>query len=393
MRFSRDFLKYNGCDTPVDIDYIDTNDVMKGKGDQPPVDKDCKPAWWEGEAEWCAQQGSLEGMSRVADEIYAIAGGVHILSAEDTAKIEESVRYAHELASRGDRRGYYHLGKLYGDAYGQYSDPVLAFNYMKKAAEMDYPDAFFELGHKYLDGMGAARDFDAARQAWARGAVLGDVLSNSELTRFDESVAASKKRAQLKNDFLAIVGRGTGAGYKFAVRANDMADKLEAASKGPAGARYLLGTSIDCLSEMNDSAADIVPALTKLYPNAEEIIRQRIRIALGLLHYGTPQAATLMASVAMQVKPSEAADRINLDDTARIRSEALIALASFGVASAPIVDMVSPLLNSADRYTRMLTLAVIEKSTDRSKRKLAVPLLSDASPMVKAEAQRFLASP
>jgi S1-C subfamily serine protease len=393
LRFSREFLRYNGCAMPADIDYIDANDVMTGKGDQPPVDKDCKPYWYEGEAEFCAEHGSLEGMNRVADEIYTIANKIGMLSPEDTLKIENSVRYAHELASREDRRGYYHLGELYFDAYGEYSDPDLAFSYTKKAADLDYADAFFTLGHAYFYGRGTTRNVEAARQAWARGAVLGDVHSNSELSRFDETLAYSQKRAKLKNDFLAIIGRGTGSGYSFATKVDDMTDKLEAASRGPGGAGYLLGTAIDCLSEMRESAPEIVPALTKLYPNADEAIRQRIRIALPQLRYSTPEAAKLMADVAMAVKPTEAAARINLDDTARIRGEALIALASFGAGSATSIDVIAPLLKSADRYTRMLALAVVKKSGDRSKRNLATPLLSDDSPMVRAEAQRFLNSP
>lgn len=388
LRFSKEFLTYNGCATPPDLDYIGPSDLQKSTNNSAPVERDCKQPWYTGEAQYCAEKGSPDAMDRVAQEMYTTANSVSFLSPKDTEKIEGAVRWAHELASRDDRRGFYHLGKFYANAYGKPKISGLAFSYLRKAADLEHPESFHSLGYFYFEGAGTTKDVDAARQAWARGAVLGDIFSSSQLTDFQKKVTASERLDRLRDDLIQIVERGNGTPYRFKTKIEGFTDRLEEAFVR-FGNEYMLGRAVDSLASMKGFAPASVPVMVKQYPNLPESVRKRIRVALGSLGFGTREATFLMANVALSNRAAEEPDRINLNDDARQRAEALIALASFGSISTDIVDQIAPLLKSKDRYVRLLTLSVIGETKDKSKRRLIEPLIDDTSNMVKVEAARY----
>ena len=109
MRFSREFLEYNGCDVPEDIEYTNFEN-LRGESERDNVERDCQPEWWVGEAEYCAVRGSTEAMALLARDILVLGGSIKFLSAEETERTENAVRWADELANRGDPRGAYYLG-------------------------------------------------------------------------------------------------------------------------------------------------------------------------------------------------------------------------------------------------------------------------------------------
>lgn len=386
LRFSRRFLEYHGCDVPDDIEYIDSED-LRGQDDQNNVERDCKPEWWKGEAEYCALKDSKEAMARIASNIKLLSGNVTFLSTEETEQVENAVRWADELAIRGDPRGEYYLGYMYWNGFGKPSVPELAFSYMKKAAEGEYPDAFGSLGLMYQEGLLVQRNPTLARSTWVRGAVLEDSYSKWKLESFETREKWITQGAQLSNDFIEIIRRGGGSGYKFRVR-NELALRFEEALRSYGG-DYLLGIAIDQLGESKDLAFQSVPLMIEKYRQFKPYFQQRIRLALNNLRYGTPEAAQLMADVVFSVKPAEDSERINLDNDARIRHEALSALSAFGHISESVATQIVPLLHSKDRHIRLLAMAVIGEIGKPEFDALIDDMTQDKSLMVRLEAERL----
>lgn len=384
LRFSREFLEHHGCDVPNDLDYIGSED-LRGQYDQNNVERDCKHEWWKGEAEYCALKGSTEAMARVASNIKILSGKIKFLSAEETEQVENAVRWADELAIRGDPRGKYYLAYMYWNGFGKPNVPELAFSYMKKAAEGEYPDAHGSLGLMYQNGLLVQRNPTLARRTWARGAVLEDSYSKWKLESFEKREQWIDQGAQLSSDFINIIRRGRGSGYKFRVR-NELALRYEEAARSNGG-DYLLGTAINQLGKNKELAFQSVPLMIKKYRQFKPYIQRRIRIALKSLRYGTPEAARLMAEVVFSVKPAEDSERINLDNDARLRHEALSAIATFGPASESVANQIATLLYSKDRYIRLLAMAVIGEIGKPEFNAMIDDMTQDKSLMVRLEAE------
>jgi ligand-binding sensor domain-containing protein len=386
-RFSRDFLEYHGCDIPTDLKFTNSEDLRRPE-DRNNVERDCRPNWWEGEAEYCALKGSTEAMVRLADRISVLAGSVKFLSIEETMQAENAVRWADELAQRGDPRGAYYLGYMYLNGFGKPRIPELAFSLMRKAADGNYSEAFGSLGLMYLDGLFVKRNLSLARSTWARGAVLEDSYSKSSLESFEFRKQSMEQESKLSKDFLNILKRASGSNYTFSVR-NELALRYEEAARS-FGDDYLLSSAIDQLAGNKELAPKSVPLMVDKYPLLKPYIQQRIRIAFERLRYGTPEAAQLMADEIFSVNPAEDGKRINLSDDARLRHEALLALAAFGPVSGSVVNRILPLLNSKDRHIRLLVLAVIGKAGKPELHELIEKMTHDKSLMVRFEADRLL---
>lgn len=380
-RFSRRFLEYHGCSVPKDLTFVEPDFNQEAH--------DCKPLWYTGEPEECAAKGVEDAMVILAEEIMTLGSSAGFLTAKETNRLEASAHWAAELVRKSNPRGYYLLGQMYWNGMGRPPLDNRARAEMKRAADAEVPAGLGSYGVMLSEGIGGDRDLGQARRALARGAVLEDASSKRELGRLDDLEDDIKRDAALRTDYLRIVARGTAIGYVFTVRNGQLVDRMEATARAGHD-EMVLFTIIDQLGRQREAAATIVPVLVARYRAGSAVVQQRIRLALRSLRLGTSEAATLMADEAVRVKPQEAPDRINLNDTARVRLEALAALAAFGKGSAAVVDRISPLLSSNDRYTRLYALAVVgESGVDRS-RTLIAPLASDASPMVRAEANRYL---
>lgn len=386
-RFTRGFLGYHGCDVPRDLKFDDSK-AATDPSDSNNVKRDCRPTWWVGEVEYCAELGNPTAMARLADRILLHGGNVAHLSAELTEEIETGVKYASVLAQIGDPRGLYYLGSMYWNAIGKPYVPELAFAYMKRAAEGEHPDAFSDLGIMYMGGLAGAPDYEAARQTWARGAVLGDDHSASLLDDFELSSSLQQQRAHMFDDFETLLRRGSCTGYEFRER-SEMARRYEAVCR-QRGADSLTSYAIEGLAEVQDREEEAAALLVDIYPSVQEYEKERIIYTLRALRKLTPKAVDLLHKIVLANQSAEDAARINQDDTARRRSAALEALTAAGSRARPVADEISQLLASRDRHTRLMALGVIGEIGDPALVDRIRPLQSDPSNMVRLEAERYL---
>lgn len=387
LRFSRNFLDYHGCDVPTDLEFVDAED-LRGNDDQNNVEKDCRPQWWVGEAEYCAERGHVESMEHLASEIEVLTSSLKHLSIEDTQKLEMSVHYANILADMGNPIGQYYLGYMYWNGVGKPYVPELAFAYIKSSAEAGYPNAFGTLGSMYMDGLVELPNPETARKTWARGAVKQDSYSISSLNRFEQSSSLFEQRLHMFEDFKSLLERGSCIGYVFKYRGN-MAERFEAAckSRGPHALEYY---AIEGLAENKSLASKGIPILMQAYKRVDDHNKERIVYALKNLRELTPEAITLLKNITLSEKSEEAPERINLDDSSRRRSTALEALGAAGVNSRPIAEALLSLLKSADRHVRLIALGVIGEIGDPSLVRFILPLANDPSNMVQLEANRYI---
>jgi TPR repeat protein len=386
-RFTRGFLEYHGCDIPRDIEF-DAPKTATDPTDPKNVRRDCRPDWWEGEAEYCAERGNRAAMARLAGQVSEHYGNVAYLTAAQTKEVEAGVKYASKLAELGDARGFYYLGLMYWNANGKPYVPELAFAYMKRAVEGEYPDAFDNLGMMYMRGLVGAPNHEAARQTWARGAVLGDSHSASALDEFDESSSLQRQRARMFNDFKALLLRGSCTNYEFQER-GEAARRYEAGCRQH-GADALTPHVIKGLVDVQGREEEAVELLAEIYPSLPPFEKEQIVYALRDLRKLTPKAVDLLYDIVLANQPEEDPDRINRDDTARKRSDALEALMAGGPRARPVADKVSQLLTSPDRHTRLMALGVIGEIGDPDLVNRIRPLLSDPSNMVRLEAERYI---
>lgn len=388
LRFSKEFLEYNGCPIPEDIVFIGPQD-LRGEDDSNNVERDCKPTWWEGEALHCAKKGNIEGMIRVCSALRTLSGSVKTLSKEETESIEAAVKWGEELASRGVPSGQHCIANMHWNGVGKAYSPDAAFAIMKRAADKGYAQALDSLAEMYMQGLVGTPQPAAARKAWAKAAVL-DPSSRSSLENFEPRNKRQSEAFLMKADFLEIVKRGTGQGYVFQSRPTDFANVLEKAATDY-GKGYLIGVAIDFLGLMTASADEITPILVKAYSHLDEYRQQRVRIALKSLGSGGTEASVkLLTDIALSVGFADFEERINLDDNTRVVHEALEALSVSGAAVSTQVDRLKVFLLKKDRQIRIHALAAISQAGNQQATSLIKPLLKDPSNMVRVEAQRIL---
>ena len=386
-RFTRMFLEYHGCDVPAELEFDDPT-AATDPTDPNNVQRDCRPAWWEGEAEYCAERGHAESMARIADRISLHGGSVKILSEEETQEVENAVKYATILAENGDPRGYYYLGYMYWNAFGKPYVPELAFAYVKRAADGGFPDAFGSLGLMYRRGLVGPPDYDAARRIWARGAVLGDSYSSSNLDDFELSASLQQQRSRMFEDFKALLQRGSCTGYTFR-ETGEQAERFEAACArmGPDTLTYY---AIEGMADVPGREEEAAQLLLSVYPDVQDYNQERIIYVLRALRDVPPQGIVLLRDIVFANQFPEDPDRINLEDAARKRSTALEALAATGPRARMVADDIVQLLTSPDRHTRLMALSVIGEIGDPALANRIQALLSDTSLMVRLEARRYI---
>ena len=79
------------------------------------------------------------------------------------------------LAEQGDPRAQYVLGIMFLNYFVEPPRPDAAAEWIRKAAEQDFPDAQRELGRMYWTGDGVDQDFKEMTRWYGRAAEQGDV--------------------------------------------------------------------------------------------------------------------------------------------------------------------------------------------------------------------------
>lgn len=129
----------------------------------------------------CEEAGDVEGMLAIWKHMAAEKCGMAMIKLGIYYRDNGDIKAAKEwflnatLANFADDRsmGWYFLGLLY--ANGPETDGEMALCYFEKAAVQGAAEAWAELGHCYMNGIGSEKDLDKAAECFERGADAGDI--------------------------------------------------------------------------------------------------------------------------------------------------------------------------------------------------------------------------
>jgi TPR repeat protein len=114
------------------------------------------------------------------------------LQARLDAKIERMVKEVKALAEKGDPFSQGILGQIYSVDQGVRRDPKQSFEWHRKAAEQNLPEAMFHLGSRYDLGDGVEKDPKLAVEWYKKAIDHGHLLAIFNLGRLHESGTLGK---------------------------------------------------------------------------------------------------------------------------------------------------------------------------------------------------------
>ncbi|CDF41025.1 Sel1-repeat containing protein [Chondrus crispus] len=91
---------------------------------------------------------------------------------------DKAVFHLQKAASGGDKLGFHGMGFVTLRGIGVEKDPEKAFQFFKKAAELEYPEAMFNLAIMSMRGVGTTHSFNDAFVYFRNAADFGHVQSN-----------------------------------------------------------------------------------------------------------------------------------------------------------------------------------------------------------------------
>jgi hypothetical protein len=97
-------------------------------------------------------------------------GKSYVASPEDDLRVQQGVRLLQQAAEQNDAEALFILGSLAMAGVGIPQSTTAAFEYCRRAAELDFPDAQYELAAMYALGRGTEVD-DQKALLWARKAM------------------------------------------------------------------------------------------------------------------------------------------------------------------------------------------------------------------------------
>lgn len=109
----------------------------------------------------------------------------------------ESFEQAKMAAEQGDASAQYNLGLRYVDGRGVAKDDAEAVRWFRKAAEQGNADGQFELGYMYERGKGIAKDEVEAGKWYQKAAALGNA---NAMRRLEHANAKSRLEAELSRN-------------------------------------------------------------------------------------------------------------------------------------------------------------------------------------------------
>jgi TPR repeat protein len=98
--------------------------------------------------------------------------GTELYKSHDDAKAYEAWRI---LADQGHGESLFNMGIMTRDGLGVPANARLSFDWMRKAADAGYAQAYLDVGAAYANGVVVARDDAEALRLWRKGAALGDI--------------------------------------------------------------------------------------------------------------------------------------------------------------------------------------------------------------------------
>lgn len=110
-----------------------------------------------------ANAGSVDAMREL---------GVLLLNGKKGA---DAFKWFTKGADKGDATCIYYCGRMLREGgMGVKSDPAKGITYLLRAAEMQYPAAYYQLGQAYANGLGVAANPEQARKYYRLGASAGN---------------------------------------------------------------------------------------------------------------------------------------------------------------------------------------------------------------------------
>lgn len=119
---------------------------------------------------------------------------------------DQAVWHLQEAADGGDRLGYHGMGFVTLRGLGVEKDPEKAFEYFKKAAAKEYPEAMFNLAIMQMTGVGTSQSFDRAFNYFGGAAKYGHLQSNFYLGQmFLNGIHPARKTCSKASEYFKLV--------------------------------------------------------------------------------------------------------------------------------------------------------------------------------------------
>jgi uncharacterized protein len=129
---------------------------------------------------------------------------------------EQSLAEIEKAANSGDAAAEFQMARAYLRGTGVSKDPAKAFDYMKQAAEQEYPDALGGMGYFYAMGVTVSKDQATAVEWFRKGAGKG-----SPKAQLDLGLALARGSGVEKNEpeGLRLIDAAAGKGLPDALYA------------------------------------------------------------------------------------------------------------------------------------------------------------------------------
>lgn len=143
-----------------------------------------------------AENGTAKDKKNLADTLYYELGVPEEIVSYLPDRTDEATRLYEEISTeKKDGASYVDLAQTYSSE----GNEEKAFECYVKAAEMGYPDAYYNVAAAYLDGKGVERDFDKAFEWFQKAADSGDAYAKLKLAE------CYKRGAGCERDYAAAM--------------------------------------------------------------------------------------------------------------------------------------------------------------------------------------------